>query len=318
MEDEYLGYIKYQGKSVEDGIMDARKSAEALLGLDSALRHFIIIQAPDLKGVDFDIPVRIRKGSWEALIPQTVEAWVQASMGLVATAYFTKAAQKAAERDFENFGFKDVFLKSIEAIKWVVKIGKHLGALTLKKFENVTFSDNNSLVGIPNEKGEILYVPKRYLDLYVSSNPKILHQIASIIENDRVLIIGTYSDGEPDEVKISKSEKAIFCQNEDDDGDDVLFPELIHGEDVVLDGEVTRENKTSNSMGFKYLDHILTAYPQSGSIIPYKPLLFLRCRLYGTVSRLDEKGRIDSRRPRLLFTHIEPLERGDGNGDLFK
>lgn len=318
MEEEYLGYIKYQGKSVEDGMMDARKSAEALLGFDSALRHFIVRQAPDLRGVDFEIPVRIKKGSWEALIPQTVEAWVQASMGVVATAYLTKAAQKAAERDFENFGFKDVFIKSIEAIKWVGKIGKHLGTLAIRKFENVQFSDDNSLIGIPNEKGEILFVPKQYLDLYVSSSPKVLQQIASIIDDERTLVIGTYEGDQADEIDIKKNEKSIFCPDEDQEEDDILFPELIHGDDVVLDGEVTRENKTSNSMGFKYLDHILTAYPESGSIVPYKPLLFLRCRLYGTVSRLDEKGRIEARRPKLFFTHIEPLENEEDNGDLFK
>lgn len=318
MEEEYLGYIKYQGKSVEDGMMDARKSAEALLGFDSALRHFIARQAPDLKGVDFDIPVRIRKGSWEALIPQTIDAWVQASMGVVATAYFTKAAQKAAERDFENLGFKDIFIKSIEAIKWVAKIGKHLGTLTIRKFEKVQFSDNNALIGIPNEEGEILFVPKQYLDLYVSSSPKVLQQIASVIDDERSLIIGTYDGQEADEIDIGKDDKAIFCPDEEQEEDDILFPELVHGEDVVLDGEVTRENKTSNSMGFKYLDHILTAYPESGSIVPYKPLLFLRCRLYGTVSRLDEKGRIEARRPKLFFTHIEPLEHEEENSDLFK
>ena len=91
----------------------------------------------------------------------------------------------------------------------------------------------------------------------------------------------------------------------------------MHGESVVLEGEVTRENKTSNSMGFKYKDHILTAYPESGSIVKYKPLLFLKCRLYGTVSRLDEKGRIAARRPKLIFSHIEPLEE-DRNSDLFE
>ena len=318
MEEKYLGYIKYQGNSVEDGMMDARKSAEALLGFDSALRHFIARQDPDLEGIEFEIPVRIRKGSWEALIPQTIDAWMQASMGLVATAYLTKAAQKAAERDFENLGFKDAFIKSIEAIKWVAKIGKHLSTLTIREFENVQFSDNNSLIGIPNEKGEILFVPKQYLDLYVSSSPKVLQQIASVIDDDRSLIIGTYEGDDIDEIDIGKEERAIFCPDEEQEEDDILFPELVHGEDVVLDGEVTRENKTSNSMGFKYLDHILTAHPESGSIVPYKPLLFLRCRLYGTVNRLDEKGRIEARRPKLFFTYIEPLENEEENSDLFK
>jgi hypothetical protein len=99
--------------------------------------------------------------------------------------------------------------------------------------------------------------------------------------------------------------------------EDVIFPELVHGDNVILEGEVTRENKTSNSMGFKYQDHILTAYPESGNIIPYKQILFLHCRLYGTVDRIDEHGRIAARRPKLLFSRLEPLETED-DYDLFK
>ena len=41
-EEKYIGYLKYSGKSVEDGLMDARKSAEALLGFDEVLRYFIL------------------------------------------------------------------------------------------------------------------------------------------------------------------------------------------------------------------------------------------------------------------------------------
>ncbi|MFY0678611.1 MAG: hypothetical protein JXR18_15140 [Neptuniibacter sp.] len=315
--EEYLGYIKYRGEGVQDGMMDARKSAEALLGFDGALRHFISRLAPSLKDVDFEIPVRIRKGSWEALIPQGIDGWIQAGIGVAATAYLTKAAQKAAERDFDNLGFRDVFIKSLEAIKWVAKIGKHLGTLAIREFDNVQFSHDNSLIGLPNEDGEVLFVPKQYLDLYVSSSPTILQQITSVIDEDRTLIIGTIDDSGVDETDIGNQHKVIFCPDDASDDEDVLFPELVHGDEVVLDGEVTRENKTSNSMGFKYLDHILTAYPETGSIVRYKPLLFLRCRLYGTVSRLDEKDRTDARRPKLFFSHIEPLENEEDNWDLF-
>ncbi len=51
------------------------------------------------------------------------------------------------------------------------------------------------------------------------------------------------------------------------------------------------------------------------SVVKYKPLLFLRCKLVGTVSRLDEKGRIAAKRPKLIVSHLEALEQM--NGDLF-
>jgi hypothetical protein len=315
-EEKYIGYIKYEGKLVEEGLMDARKQAQALLGFDSALRYFIGKQAPDFRNLDFEIPVRVKKGSWEALIPETVAGWVQAGLGVVATAYFTKAAQKMAEKDFSDFGITDLFKNAIVALKWFAKIGKHMGDLTIRTFENTKFSDDNSLVGIQNPDGEYLYVPKNMLDLYVSCNPKLLEKLAENIEDGRELKIGTIIEGEIDEVPISNNEKRIFCEEEAELDEDVLFPELVHGDDVVLEGEVTRENKTSNSMGFKYEEHILTAYPESGNIVPYKPLLFLKCRLYGTVNRLDEKGRIAARRPKLVFSHLEPLETEE-NDDLF-
>lgn len=318
MEEKYIGFIRYEGKLVEDGLMDARKQAEALLGLDNALRYFIAKQAPDFRNLDFEIPVRIKKGSWEALIPESVGGWVQAGLGVVATAYFSKAAQLMAEKDFADFGITDIFRKSLDAIKWFAKIGKHMGDLAIRSFENTKFDTDNSLIGICNADGEYLYVPKSYLDLYISSNPKLLEKLVGNVEEERTLEIGTIVNGNIDVVTIDKDEKNIFCEEESDQDDDVLFPELVHGDSVVLDGEVTRENKTSNSMGFKYLDHILTAYPESGSIVPYKQLLFLNCKLYGTVDRIDEKGRISARRPKLYFSHIEPLVKEKQNNDIFE
>lgn len=315
-DEKYLGFVKYEGELVEDGLMDARKQAQALLGVDSAIRYFVGKQAPQFKNLEYEIPVQVRKGSWELLIPETVAGWVQAGLGVVATGYFTKAAQKMAEKDFENIGVKELFSKSIEAIKWFARIGKHMGDLSIRSFENVRFSDDNALIGICNAKGEYLYVPKSHLDFYVASNSNLLELLALNIEEGRELTIGTELENELDTVSITIRDKYIFCTDEDEQDEDVLFPEMVHGDTVVLEGEVTRENKTSNSMGFKYQDHILTAYPESGSIVPYKRLLFLRCQLYATVSRLNEKGRVGARRPKLYFSHIEPLE-DHIVGDLF-
>lgn len=311
---EYLGFVRYQGTLVQDGLMDARQQARALVALDSALRHFISKQAPSFRHLDFEIPVRVRQGSWEALIPVTAAGWAKAGLGVVATAYLTKAAQKMAERDFEDFGLTDLFRNSIEGLKWFARIGKHMGDAAIRRFNRVEFVDNNALIGIRNSNGEVLYVPKKILDLYIDSSPRLLEELAENVDEGRELTIGTITDGQADEESIGTAEKPIFCSSEDELEEDVLFPELVHGEDVVLEGEVTRGNKTSNSMGFRYKEHILTSYPESGSIVPYKPLLFLKCRLFGTVSRLDEKGRIAARKPRLLFRDLEPLE---SDNDLF-
>ena len=316
-ETKSIGFIKYEGKRLETGSFDARKSAKALMGLDEALRYFIAEQYPDLKNVDFEIPVRIEKGSWIASIPSDIGTLVQLGMGIVATAYFTSAATKMAEKDFDGVGFRDAFRVSLQAIKWVAKIGKHLGNLLQRRFENVKFAENNTLVGIPNDNGEYLFVPKKYLDLYAGCSPRILAKLASNIDPTIVLSIGVIEEGENrfDVEFITQEEKSIFTDDETELAEEVLFPELVHGETVVLEGEVTRENKTSHSMGFKYQGHILTAHPDTGNIVPFKQMLFDRCRLVGVIDRIDEKGRIGAKKPKLIFSHLEPIE--ISGGDLF-
>ncbi len=315
-EEEYIGCLKYTGKLVEEGMLDARKSAQALLGFDEAIRFFVTKQAPELNKSDFEFPVRILKGSWELAIPVTIAEWIQAGGGIAATAYAAKAAQKMAERDFDSFGFKDIFKKSLIATQWVIKIGKHLGDLTIKKFANTKFQDNNQVIGIPNSEGEFLYVPLEYLEFYASINPKLLSNITELVEDERVLSIGVYEDGELIEEKITRKHRNIFT-HETDEEDDTLFPELQHGDNVVLEGEVTRGNEMSNTVGFSYQGHILTAIPESGSIVRFKGSLFLNCNIHGDISRLDDKGKLGAKRPKIIFTHIEPLENDKDELSLF-
>lgn len=302
-DEQYLGYVRYCGKSVETGLLDARKSAQALLGFDEAVRFFVGCQSPALQKANFDLPVRIRQGSWEALIPDTM-FWVKTFIGASATAYGIKAAQKMAENDFQDIGLKTVLSKSLEAIQWVIRIGKHIGTITKKKFDSVRFRNDNDEIGIPNHDNELLWVPRYYLELYTKCPRSLLQKLADIVEEERVLTVGMIKDGVEVEEVISPRYKEIFAPTEED----VLFPELEHGMDVVLDGEVTRGNETSNSIGFRYSDHILTAHPKKGSVVRYKPALFLKAKIFGTISRTDETGRTTARRPKIIFDDIVPDE----------
>ena len=142
-EEKHLGFLKYEGELVNEGFMDARKSAQALLGFDEAVRFLIGQQAPKLRKSDFDFPVRVKKGSWEIVVPELIELIKLGGFYAIGTAYGIKAAQKMAEKDFESFGLKDVIRKSITSIQWIIKIGKHLGSVTIKKFKEVDFQENN-------------------------------------------------------------------------------------------------------------------------------------------------------------------------------
>lgn len=304
-EDGQLGYIKYSGELVKDGYLDARKSAQALLGVDEAVRFFVFQQAPELRTIDFEFPVKIKKGSWEIVI------------GGILLAYGAKAAQKMAENDFKDIGLKDVFKKALSAIQWMIRIGKHLGDLTIKKFENVKFKDNNALIGIRNSQGEFLYVPKEFLEFYASASPILLKKIIEVVEEERSLSVGIYDGNTVIEETVTRRHRQIFT-NEIEESGEILFPELEHGQTVILEGELTRGNEMSNTVGIGYQGHILTGIPEVGSIVRFKSSLFLRCKVHGRVSREDEKGRLDARRPRIIFTRIESLESDDNNHQLFK
>lgn len=303
-EEQQLGYVKYSGELVKHGYLDARKSAQALLGVDEAVRFFVFQQAPELRAVDFEFPVMVKKGSWEIVI------------GGVLLAYGAKAAQKMAENDFKDVGLQDVFRKALSAIQWMIRIGKHMGDLTIKRFENVKFKDNNALVGVRNSQSEYLYVPKEFLDFYASASPVLLKKMSEVVEEERSLSIGIYDGQTVIEETVTRRHRQIFTHEIEEQGD-VLFPEFEHGQSIVLEGELTRGNEMTNTVGIGYQGHILTGLPEVGSIVRFKPSLFLRCRVYGRVSREDEKGHLDARRPRIIFTRIEPLESDDGNEQLF-
>lgn len=316
MEDkEYIGYVKYEGSLVDAGLMDARKAAQALIGFDEIVKFYAGRQASRLRDMDYDLPVLIKKGTWSIQILENLALWVAASAGIVGTTYLATAAKKLAENDFDEIGLKDVFRKALEAAQWTIRIGKHVKDLTKKRFENIKFGVNDNEIGIPNERGEYLYVPKFFFDLYIDTSPKLLEKIARLIEPDRTLVIGVVKNGDETIEHVPYSLRRIFTQEEDED--EILFPELIHGLSVELEGELTRGNETSNTVGFKYQDHILTCEPEVGSIVRFKKALFLWCRMHGRVSRADKDGGYSAMRPRIIFSHVEPLEQEQTNSDLF-
>jgi len=309
-----LGYFRYEGALVEEGFLDARKSAAALICIDSALRHFVDKDHPEFQVMNYEIPVRIRKGSWEVLIPKTIGEWILTGSGIAFSAYLTTAATKMAENDFKEASVRKSFGKAISSLQWIIKIGKHTGSIVNKKFDKVKFSESNRQIGIPSPNNDYLFVPKEHFDNYIHSSPKMLEDLARFIEEKRTLVIGLVEDESIKEVKIGFEHKGIFIDVSDDEE---LFPDLKHGDQVALEGDITRGNENSNSLGFRYDGHILTCYPAKGSIVKYKNTLFSKCIMKGIISRLDKFGNTTEKRPKILFTDIITLE-VETNASLFQ
>jgi hypothetical protein len=312
---DYVGFLKYNGKLVEDGIMDARTSAKALLGFDRALRYCIAQKNAELAATDFEIPVRIQKGSWTAFIPHTVGQWVLATAGIVATTYLTTAAKKLAENDSKEKGIKDIFKSAMSGLQWLIKIGKHLGSFDQRKPTGIVWRNNNEDVGIPNPKGVILYVPRWYFELYLNCPISLLSDIVSIVQSERNLVIGVSEGEQIVEEGVKPEDRYIFYVDEDGETD-VLFPHLVHGQKVQLEGFVTRGNETSNSIGFKHEEHILTCYPSTGSIVRFKEHLFLKCRIIGHITRAGERGGFNDPRPKIIFDELIILDEEVGQEKL--
>lgn len=310
---EEIGYIKYSGRDVERGIIDAGSAGSALLGLDEALRFFNAKQSPEFAGWQYEIPVQTRPGSWEAI----VLGGIATAGGGFALGYAKKAGEKMAERDFADIGMKDVLRKSLDAVKTLAKVVKH--TRRSRGWEHARFSMDSlePEVSILNDQGKELRIPAEYFRWYQQMPPQLLQRMTSVVRKDRVLSIGLAKDSADETVQILESDKALFETSPDEELDeDFLFPELIQGNRAVLEGRLIRGNEASNSVGLEYRGHVINCVPASGSIRKFKPALFLRCRIHGRVNRLTKSRFVADRRPTLIIERLIPLET-DKQGQLF-
>ena len=304
--EEYLGFIEYNGDSIINGAFDAKKAAKALIGFDSCMKNYLGSQFQVLQKVDYELPVRIRKGSWQALIPQGIEQWVLASILATLTAYMGAAAAQMAQNDFKNIGLGTLFNKGLHGIQWFIRLVKHTGIPGQRKFENVRWRNNNTEIGVPNRNGEYLFIPKEFLDWISAAPTYLISDLAEIVSEGRNMSVGVYSGKKLIKETITPETRYLFSKVEEDE---ILFPELIHGMPVELEGEVTRGNENSNSIGFRFQDHILTCHPAEGNITRFKYALFLNCRIKGEVTRFDKQGGTNDPRPQILFDNLDVLEK---------
>ena len=319
-EEKYIGYLKYSGKSIEDGLLDARKSAEALLGFDEILRYFITKDIPDLKDIDFEIPVRIRKGCWEVLITTVTIIFI--------CSYVKETAKVAAKKGlFETGAAKDIekiFRYIVKKITEVVKIASHLGTLKKKEIHNALKNIEvcTGMAKIPNKKGEYLSVKIEYLNLILECPEKLFSKNAKIIEKGIILEFGVFIDGQKEKVSVPFEKKTVFYSESEEE---ILFPELEHNQNVELKGKIMRGDEKANSLGFEYKGHILICRPiEKRSIATYKEKIvsqqeehiFQKVKITGKINRLDRNGEF-KKYPTIIFSNIIQVEKPPEQATLF-
>ena len=261
--------------------------------------------------MDIEIPIRIEKGSWMALLPPDLTVWIFTALSGLVTTYGATALNTIAKNDFKDVTSKDIAKRIIKGIKWTIEIIKHLKKKKVKQFPDakIELKEGIQMVGILNENGELLFVPLEYLELYTKVPEKLLDKLTKQIEEERELEID-FSDaykGDVDDTgspaKITYGQKSIFFEEKEED--DKLFPELIHGQYVELEGHLSRGNEKTNTLGFEYEKHTLTCIPYEGSIKSEKQTLFTNCIIKGYVDRLSKDGTYKERRPKIRYLEIE-------------
>lgn len=306
IENEGVGYIKFVGSAVEDGAIGADAAGNSLLALDELIRYFNRQQSKGFSSLPYEITVKTHKGSWEVV--------VLGGIGIFAAAYIKKAAERMAENDFAELGFKDVLRKSVDALRKLVELAKHTKGKLDFSSPDLSWRVADGTVGVQNDQGEILYIPLEYFQWYTGISSNLLKKLTGPIQDNRSLIIASEHHGQVEQTIITTSDKAYFGHETASNEEEFLFPELEHGQLVELEGRLTRGNENTNSIGFEYRGHVLNCVPETGSIIQFKPALFLRCRVVATVTRLLKQHTEAERRPTLILKYVIPLESDDQLG----
>lgn len=300
--------------------MDARKSAEALLWIDELMRHFMIRDFPALQSEELEIPIRIKKWSWEALIPETIQWWITLWWSVFLAPYLWSVAIKAgSDWLLETWPVKDikkVARSALQSIQWIIKIASHIWKMWNRRFPDAEIKRiwEEDYIILTNERSEKLEVPRKYLEEYSKCPEIILSKNAHIIEESREFSVGIYlENGEKEEVLISSREREIFYYEKEND---ILFPELEHGMYTELEGEITRWNEKTNTIGLQYQKHILTCKPMNGNIATFKEQIISRedghffppVIIKWIIDRTDKKWWFKEKKPMIIFSEIHIIE----------
>ena len=316
-----LAYIKYEGKDIRGGYFGTQDAINALLGFDKILRYYVDKEIPEFKGVSYDFPVKIQKGSWEILLPSNVDQLmtvIKAGGSAVLAFWYLKSLAETAAKDglFQSGPIKDireVLRCAIRAFQLIIAFVKHMKGH--ESAQSIRIENDMESVTVYNKDGVPLTFPSKYLDIILKCPRSLLSNIVMPIRGERSLKVGVCStDGKVTEEIIDNNDKGLF--SEDLEGLDEL-PELIDGEPVVLNGRIVRANEKEQSFGFQYNGHVITCKPAKGlTIATFKQgiisarsskLYQTEVKVEGLVERVTVDGRYKTR-PRLFVHTVLPID----------
>lgn len=132
-DEDYLAYFKYKGELVQDGYLDTRKAAPALQGIDEVMRYFLIQMNGSLLEINFEVPIGLRMGLWEAIIPNQFNDRLMKAIHIQSGSYGIKLVNQLAENVYKDVKAKNIVKEAIKSIKWVLKIAQARGIFGRQK-----------------------------------------------------------------------------------------------------------------------------------------------------------------------------------------
>lgn len=292
--EEHLGYLKYSGSAIEDGLIDMRKAGDALIGFDKILRHFMIAQDSEWKKHEFELPVRIRKGSLVIIVTGIVTGAVTAAM----MAYAAKTGYIAAEKGVANTPFVQGIMKNTLLLtQRVIKIKKHMGIIRSDEVKNTHIQQSQSGIILKNHENKDMTVSPNDYGYYNKCPENLFSPNAEIVNNGIDMEVGVYENGKVIKERITYNDKAIFTSKKPKAE---IFPELVHNKIMTLEGKITEVDENNNSMVFSYKEIDLECKPEKGGyIFQFKQNIitkesggiFGNVKIKGRIDRIDSNGK---------------------------
>jgi hypothetical protein len=322
--------MKYSWELVADGVLDARKSAQALLWFDNIMRFFLIKEEPIFSEMTINIPVKIKKWSREVIVPDLIEQYftIESAFYTVMTigwwAYIKSIGETAWKDGFlETWPAKDIkrlFQWAFIAIQRVIKIIKHVGWFQRDVRSIPIFHNEKPYVQVFDNNSSILLVPKKYYEIYLDCPSTLFNLNADLVNEKTELSFSVFENSEEQKEIISVEDKDQFIEDVNwENEDNIVLPELEHWRYIELDWEISRISERHNNLWFSYMWHTITIKPRNWSLINFKNViiaesnqhLFPRVKVKWIIDRIDMHGNIKKKKPEIVFTEVISLERGD-------
>ena len=315
-----IASFKFFGEKVTEGVLGAKDSSEILASLDDAFQFYLKIQLKKYPKGTIQLPVRIKRGSWEAIIPETITDWIVTTGGLGGSAYFINFMKEMAKKDADGDGFVRLGRNFVLFIINWIRARKHTRT-PLSKVNSVTryIEDGVIYVRITNERGELLTMTAQDFDQLQQAPDNLLSGLIENVEEKRELKVrvddvSTDDSTNRSEAIVEVKDRPLFIREVEKLE---VFPELKHGMFVELQGHTTSANENANSIGFRHQGVILICTPQNGSVAAYRSLLFRDCIVSGYIDRASSKNGLSAIKPRIRFTKLELETDGNGQATLF-